>query len=133
MTKRYWISSLMIFLVSMITDFVLHGLILHGDYAQVSNIMRTEADSQQHFPIMLLAHVCMALAFVWIYQRGREEKAWLGQGLRFGLAIAFLTVVPTYLIYYVVQPMPGMLVIKQITFDLVRTAGLGVAVGWMNR
>jgi hypothetical protein len=95
--------------------------------------MRTEADSQQFFHWMLLAHVCIALAFVWIYQQGREEKPWLGQGLRFGLAVALLTVVPTYMIYYVVQPLPGMLVAKQIAFDLVRTIGLGVFVGWMYR
>ena len=133
MTKRFWLSSLVFFVACMATDFVLHGLILHGDYAQLPNLMRTEADSQQHFPLMLLAHIFIALTFVWIYQRGREDKPWLGQGLRFGLAIAFLTVVPTYLIYYVVQPLPGMLIVKQIAFDLVRTVGLGLLVGWLYR
>lgn len=133
MTKKFWLSTFVLFLLSMATDFVLHGLLLHGAYAQLPNLMRTEADSQQHFPLMLLAHLIMAIAFVWIYQRGREEKPWLGQGFRFGLAVAFLTVVPTYLIYYVVQPLPGSLVAQQVAFDLVRTAGLGILVGWMNR
>ena len=54
---------------------------------------------------------------MWIYSRGAEAKPWLGQGLRFGLAVALLTVVPTYTIYYVVQPMPGLHVVKQIVFD----------------
>ena len=133
MNKRFWLSTLVFFVVAMGTDFVLHGLLLHGDYAQLPNIMRTEADSAQYFPIMLLAHVFIAFAFVWIYQRGCEDKPWLGQGLRFGLVVAFLTVVPTYMIYYAVQPLPGMLVIKQIVFDLIRTAALGVVVGWMYR
>jgi hypothetical protein len=133
MTKKFWLSSLALFVASMASDFVLHGLLLHGDYARLPNLMRTEADSQQHFPLMLLAHVLIALAFVWIYQRGREDKPWLGQGLRFGLAVACLAVVPGYLIYYVVQPLPGLLVVKQVAFDLIRTAGLGVVVGWMNR
>ena len=133
MNKRFWLSALVIFAVSMLTDFVLHGLLLHGDYAQIPNLMRTETDSQQYFPLMLLAHVFMAAAFVWIYQRGRQDKAWLGQGLRFGLVVAFLTVVPTYMIYYAVQPLPGLLVMKQIAFDLIRTAGLGVIVAWMLR
>lgn len=133
MNKRFWLSTLVVFVVAMLTDFLLHGLLLHGDYAQLPNLMRTETDSQQYFPLMLLAHVFMAGALVWIYQRGREDKPWLGQGLRFGLVVAFLTVVPTYLIYYVVQPLPGMLVMKQIIFDLIRTAGLGVVVAWMLR
>jgi len=38
----------------------------------------------------------------------------MGQGIRFGIAVALLTVVPTYLIYYVVQPMPRSLVTKLI-------------------
>ena len=108
-------------------------LLLKGDYAQLPNLMRSEADSAQHFPLMLLAHLFIALAFVWIYQRGRQGKPWLGQGLRFGLAVAFLTGVPTYMIYYVVQPITGLLVVKQIGFDLVRTVRLGVFVTAMNR
>jgi hypothetical protein len=44
----------------------------------------------------------MAGAFVWIYSRGVADAPWVPQGLRFGLAVALLTVVPTYTIYYVV-------------------------------
>jgi hypothetical protein len=133
MNKRFWLSALVLFVASMATDFVLHGLLLQGDYARLPNLMRTQADSQQYFPFMLLAHAFLALAFVWIYQRGREDKPWFGQGLRFGIAVAFLASVPGFMIYYAVQPLPGILVLKQIAFDLVRIAGLGIIVGWMNR
>ena len=134
MGKKFWLAVVIFFVAAMATDFVLHGLLLHADYLGVPNIMRTPEDSQQYFPIMLLAHVFIALAFVAIYQRGVEpHKPWLGQGVRFGLLVAFLTVVPTYMIYYVVQPMPPMLVGKQIVFDLVRTTALGVLVAWIYR
>jgi len=33
-----------------------------------------------------------AIAFVRIYLRGREDKPWLGQGLRYGMTMAALTV-----------------------------------------
>ena len=62
-----------------------------------------------------------------------EDKPWVGQGIRFGLAVAFVSCVPTYIIYYVVQPMPEMLVVKQVAFDLVRTIGLGACVAWLYR
>ena len=58
---------------------------------------------------------------------------WLGQGLRFGVAVAFLTIVPTYLIYYVVQPMPAALVAKQIVFDGALTLLLGLIAAWFFR
>ena len=35
----------------------------------------------------------------WIYAHGVEPGSWLPQGIRFGIAIALLTVVPWYLIY----------------------------------
>jgi hypothetical protein len=53
--------------------------------------------------------------------------------VRFGLAVAFLTVIPTYLIYYVVQPMPGATVVKQLIFDGVLTVLLGVVVAFLYR
>jgi hypothetical protein len=53
--------------------------------------------------------------------------------LRFGVAVALLTVVPTYLICYAVQPMPAAPVVKQIVFDGVLIVLLGLLVAWMLR
>ena len=94
---------------------------------------RSEAASQPLFPIMLLAHVMMAAAFVWIYGRGREARAWLGQGLRFGLAVALLSAVPGYLIYYVVQPLPQAIVTKQIAGDGILMLVLGAVTAFLYR
>jgi hypothetical protein len=82
---------------------------------------------------MILAHVILSGAFVWIYARGVEPKPWLAQGMRFGVAVALLTIVPSYLIYFVVQPMPGGVVVKQILFDGVLLVILGAIVAWVYR
>ena len=82
---------------------------------------------------MILAHVLLAGAFVWIYSRGVEAKPWLPQGIRFGVAIALLTIVPTYIIYYVVQPMPGAVVVKQIVFDGILVLILGAVAAFIYR
>ena len=82
---------------------------------------------------MLLAHAILAGGFVWIYARGVENKPWLGQGLRFGLAVACIAVIPTYLIYYVVLPTPGSVACKQIVFDTVLTLILGAVVAFLYR
>jgi hypothetical protein len=57
----------------------------------------------------------------------------MAQGLRFGIAVALLTTVPTYTIYYVVQPMPGNVVVKQILFDGILMLLLGTIVAWLYR
>jgi hypothetical protein len=77
--------------------------------------------------------VIFAAALVWIYQRGNEARPWLAQGLRFGLAIALLTAVPTYLIYYVVQPLPGNMVVMQIAYESILLLVLGVVIAYQNR
>jgi hypothetical protein len=100
---------------------------------QLTNIFRTAGDEQKYFPLMILAHVIQSGAFVWIYARGAEAKPWMAQGVRFGLAVALLTAVPTYMVYFVVQPMPGDVVIKQILCEGVLMVILGTIVAWLYR
>jgi len=109
-----------------------HGVLLHDDYV-ATGIMRPEDQQQSLMVWMIVAHVMLAGAFTWIYARGVENKPWLGQGLRYGLAVAFLAVIPLYLIYYVVQPLPSSLVTKQIVFDTVATLILGSVVAFLYR
>ena len=132
MDRRFFIAWLMLFVAWMAGSFVVHELLLHAEYAQISNLFRPEEDAQRYVGLMLLAHVIMAGAFVWIYGRGAENKPWLGQGLRYGLAAALL-IVPIYMIYYVVQPVPGSLMVKQIVFDGIVIVLLGIIVAWIYR
>ena len=133
MNKKFALAWLAIFVVWMVGSFVVHGVLLHADYARLPSLFRPEAEAQQYFPLMILAHVLMSGAFVWIYSRGVEAKPWLGQGIRYGCVIALLTVVPGYTIYYVVQPMPGMHVVKQIVFDGVLLLILGSVAAFFYR
>ena len=133
MNKKLIIAWIVIFVAWMCGSFVVHGVLLHDEYARLTNLFRPEADAQKYFPLLILAHVILAGALVWIYSRGVEATPWLPQGLRFGLAIALLTIVPTYIIYYVVQPMPSALVIKQIAFDGILMLILGTIAAFVYR
>lgn len=133
MNKRFLAAWLIIFIAWMAGSFVVHGMLLRDDYMTVPTLFRPEAEAQQYFPLMLLAHVILAGAFVWIYSRGIEDAPWTGQGIRFGLAVALLTIVPTYMIYHVVQPMPGQIAVKQIVFDGILLTGLGLLVAFLFR
>jgi hypothetical protein len=134
MNKTFVIAWIVLFVLWMAASFVVHGLLLNADYMALQQMFRSPADSQQYLPWMLLAHVLLAGAFAWVYARGHEAgKPWLGQGLRYGAAIALLTIVPTYLIYYAVQPMPGAVVAKQIVLDTLTTLVLGIAVAFLYR
>jgi hypothetical protein len=133
MDKKFFIAWVVIFVAWMAGSFVVHGTLLHDDYTKLSGLFRSEADARPYFPLMVLAHILLAGAFVWIYSRGVEATPWLPQGIRFGVAVALLTVIPTYLIYYVVQPMPGSVVAKQIVFDGILMLILGVITAFIYR
>jgi hypothetical protein len=57
----------------------------------------------------------------------------LHRAVRFGVAVALLTIVPTYMVYFVVQPVPVDVVIKQIVFDGILMVILGMIVAWLYR
>jgi uncharacterized membrane protein YedE/YeeE len=133
MNRKFFAAWAVTFVAWMFGSFLVHGVLLQADYAKLPQLFRPEADAQQYFPFMLLAHVVMSGALVWIYARGTQARPWLAQGLRFGVAIALLTVVPTYTIYYAVQPMPGVYVVKQIVFDGILLLVLGVVVAFLHR
>lgn len=131
---KFVISILVIFIVWMALSFIVHHLLLGQDYAKLSTVFRPQMDAKNYFHYMLLAHALMSVAFVWIYLKGKAAgKPFWEQGIRYGVAIAVLTTIPTYLIYYVVLPLSGDLVIKQIVFDSMGVVILGVIVAALNR
>ena len=80
---------------------------------------------------MVLSHLIKGFAFAWVYQQGVASGSWLSLGVRYGVAMALLITVPLYLVYYAVQPMPGMLVAKQIIFDTIGTMLMAIVVAFI--
>jgi hypothetical protein len=132
MGKKCIISAVVMFIMAWALSFVVHGLLLGGDYSATPG-MRPPAEAEKLLPYLILAQALFGVAFAWIYVQGKEDKPWLAQGVRFGIAVAFLTVIPTYLIYHVVTPVPLALALKQIVFDTVRVVLMGIVLAWINR
>jgi hypothetical protein len=133
MHRSFFIAWLAVFVVWMAASYLVHGVWLGDTYAGMTNMFRPEEDQMKLFPFMLVAHVIMAGAFVWIYQRGQEDKPWLQQGIRFGIAIALLAPIPMYMIYYTVQQMPGALAHNQIIGDSITVVVVGIVVAFLSR
>jgi hypothetical protein len=132
MGKKCIISAVVMFVMAWALSFVVHGVLLSADYS-VTQGMRTPVEAQSLIPFIIAAQAFFGIAFAWIYLQGKKDKPWLAQGLRFAIAIAFLTVIPTYLIYHVVTPVPLVLAMKQIVFDTIRVLLMGVVLAWINR
>lgn len=132
MTRKCIISAIVMFVMAWALSFVVHGLLLGPDYANTPG-MRPPAEAQKIIYFIILAQAIFGAAFAWVYHQGKEDKPWLAQGIRFGIAVAFLTVIPTYLIYHVVTPIALAVVIKQIVYDTIRVVLMGIVLAWINR
>jgi hypothetical protein len=134
MDKKFWISGIVAFLVMFTGSYLVHGLWLTADYMRVPQLFRPQSEAGSHFPFMILAFISMGFAFTWVYRQGISPgRPWLTQGIRFGIAVACLTPLPMYLIYYVVQPMEGTTVVKQIIGDAISLVVCGVVVAFINK
>ena len=133
MSKHFVLSVVVVFVVALVLSGTIHHVLLGQEYMKIAQIFRAPSEAQQYFPYMIAAHVIMAIGWTWVYRIGRENKPWLGQGVRFGLAIAVLATIPGYLIYYAVQPMPSDLVVKQVVFDTISMVVMGIVAAFVNR
>jgi hypothetical protein len=126
-------SAAVMFILLFAIGWGVHGTLLKDDYAKIPSLVRPMADVRANFLYMLLAQLLTAVAFTWIYLKGREDKPWLAQGLRFGIAVAVLMTIPAGLVHYAVMPFPGELIAKQIVFDGATIVLMGVVLAWINR
>jgi hypothetical protein len=133
MNGKFVVAVVVMFVAWMIEGFVVHAWLLKPEYMKVASLYRPEAEQMPYLPWMLLAHLLIAFAFVWIYVRGKEAKPWLAQGLRYGFLVSLLATTPTYLIYYAVQPLPGEIVVMQIVYDTIGTMLMGIIVAFLYR
>ena len=134
MNTKFIVSSLVMGFASLMQGFLVHALLLHNDYARLPSLYRPESQQQGQFPYMLVAHLLIGIGLTWIYRRGHEAgKGVLVQGARFGAAIAVVSTIPVFLIYFAVQPVPSDLVAQQIVFGSIGMVVLGVIVAWLNK
>ena len=133
--KRLAVTIVVIFVAAHITGFVIHAMILANDYKALvdQKLYNTPEQFQPRAIFLSLAYLAYAIGTVWIYARGVQAKPWVSQGLRFGIAVWLVLAVPSFVIAYAVQPMPGALVLKQLGWELLDKLLLGVLTAALYR
>ena len=131
--KRMGLTIIVVFVVFTALSYVIHGVLLQPLYQQTPQLLRTGQDANQHMLFMLLGFLVFSVAFVWIYARGLEAKPWLGQGLRYGLAMWLVASVSRYLIYFAIQPWSGTVVALQIGLELIMMLLVGLTTAALYR
>src|SRR4030095_9007303 len=129
--KRLVLTIIVIFVVANFTGFFIHAIWLKQDYMPVANLYRPEGQEKMVF--IILAYLSFAVGSVIVYARGVENKPWLGQGVRFGILIWLILTVPSFFIAYAVQPIPAVLMAKQVICEGVDKIFLGIVTALLYR
>ena len=126
--KKPIVAIVVGYVVLMATDWLIHDVWLMRDYAAVPDSWRPFADMQHKMWIMWVGEFIFAAAFAFIYARGVESKPWIGQGIRYGIVMTFMTVIPTSLGEYVIYRIPHMLAVKWMVAGAIQLVILGLVV-----
>jgi hypothetical protein len=126
--KKLVIATIATYVVLMLTNYLVHSVWLMSDYAAIPGSHRTIEGIMHRFWAMALGQFFFAAMFSYIYTRGRENKSWLEQGIRYGIVMTFMTVVPYSLSEYVVYIVNYMLVIKWMIAGGIQLIILGLIV-----
>ena len=129
--KKLVLTIIVVFVVANLTGFFIHAIWMRADYMQVANLYRPEGQEKMVF--ICLAYLSFAIGSVLVYARGVENKPWLGQGVRFGILMWLVLAVPSFFIAYAVQPIPTILMSKQVVYEGIDKILLGIITAALYR
>ena len=113
---------------------VIHHGILGEFYKAHAGWWRPEAEMKAMMPIMLAAQVLLAALLVVVYGKGYEaNKGGVGQGVRFGLLIGMLLMLPTSLVNFVVYPYPASLISTWLIGGMIELTLVGAVIGLLYK
>lgn len=127
--KKLVMAIVATFVILMATNYLVHSVWLMPDYDAIPLSHRNPAGIEHRFWAIVVGQFFFSVMFAYIYTRGRENKPWIEQGIRYGILVALLTVIPTSLTEYTVYIIPYMLAIKWMVAGGIQMvlAGLVVA------
>ena len=132
--KRFAVAFVLMFVLTAAASYVIHGMLLHADYTHFPNLLRTVDDANRHFVYLLAAFAVFSLAFVlvwafWVPKYASPVRA----GLFYGIVMWLVESVNHYLINYAVQPWSADVVGKQVGYEFVWLAIMGMVLGAVFR
>jgi hypothetical protein len=130
-TKRLIAAVVAAFAILFIAGFLVHSVLLGATYRQMREAgfsFRPEEAMRHKLWGIWISDALYSILFAWVYGKGREEKPWVAQGIRYGILMTLFTVVPSSINDYVAYNLPHELVLHWMMAGLITLILMGVAV-----
>src|SRR3954452_1020770 len=121
--KRGFLAFLVAFVFIFFFGFLWHGFLMKPMYNATASLWRPEADFQNHFPILILGHAVVALAFTGLYvcKVGVNSAA---TGFGYGIVLGIFSC-GINIIRFAVEPLPANILFMWFAADLICMAIMG--------
>lgn len=129
-TKKLIGAIVVAFVIVFVAGFLVHVVWLGNTYRQMRDAgfsFRPEDTMRHKLWGIWLSDALYSILFVWVYAKGREEKPWIGQGIRYGILMTLFTVVPSTINDYVVYNLPHTLALHWMIAGLITLVLMGLA------
>jgi hypothetical protein len=121
------------YIILMGLGYLIHEVWLMPMYQQYATIWRLEEAMRHKMWINWVGQLLFTVVFAWVYTRGVEDKPWVAQGMRYGIVMTLLVVIPAVCSEYVVYPIPYTLALEWMLAGAVQLLVLGVIVAGFCR
>ena len=128
--RKFVLSSIVIFILALLWNYILHGVILAIESEAVKSLFRT--DMKDKIWLSLIMALILIMVFVYGYTRISSKGTVLEgalYGFVFGITAGLLVDVNQYILY----PLPASLVIKWFLFGVLEFTIYGVLVSRLYR
>ena len=127
---RYFAASLAVFVVSLILNYLVHGVILASTYDSLRALWRP--DMQSKLWIEWLTGFLTSFLFTYIFVKGYEAKG-IMEGARFGLIVGLFVSIPMAYGTYVIIAIPYSLALEWFLYGTLITILLGITAALVYR
>jgi hypothetical protein len=124
--KKFFIAFIAAFVFVFVYEWVFHGIILKDSYAQMSALMRPQAEV--NFPLLIVGQLVGAFFFTMIFVRGFGSGGGVAGGFRYGVLLG-LFLCGGIIISYAVQPLTTTIAMAWCIGGIIELAIAGAIVG----
>ena len=132
MSKKFWLTALVSFVLLYALQFILHALILSGFYASRPDGLLPEAKMQARMIWMPIGFLVWAFLWTYFFHRFASEKT-IAKGIQHGISYMIFLNVPKSLIWYASIDISGYCYLWWTIGEIAMGAIIGAVMGAMLR
>jgi hypothetical protein len=128
MNKKLLIGFALVFVLAFATDFVVNSYLMMSEYEATPTLWRRPEEMKM--AVIVISQLFFAFFFTLIFSKGYEGKG-VVEGIRYGVYVALMMMVPAAYMTYATMPVPYSLALKWFLYGTIQYVLYGIALSYV--